>query len=690
MDFDLDAKQNDDDDDIIELTEIIEKGNAAPATPSSTENDIFGAAVSDLGGGAVPDLPPDMDVDLDALLSQMDSDGGFSKAEEAERARAEAAAAAAAANAPSDGGDDFDIDAMLSAEFDGDGEGSGEAGSDDAPDEFSSGDFSSGDFSSGDLPDMADIDALLADMDMPEQPADEAPASQPLNEANSAEEMDALLESILDDKPAPAASQEISEEDAADGLEALFDSVLNDEPAPISPEPAPMPEPKPEPVTKVDVSTLNFGEEANVTSAPAAAPADDFDALFQEVLGDAPLSAADAAKVVVENVQKNAEEEVASASTSSPEDDAALLDMLFGQDGADAPEEMAAPVVSGAPTPTAGQMEAQEDVSSVLDMLDEFLPGEPPEAFAQEPAQAEVAEELDVTNLSDSTDTFDTTDSTDIFASEEEFVPPNLDEVAAMNAAAAAAAAAASMSAQSQNVQNQAAANPVAHDGEALQALDQRLGQMEEQMTQGLGDVLAQIQSLQESFAAQAKTLDAFETQIQAVVASQADVTEKFEQAEKAKQSDEANQVEQVEVAQQPSPINTQELERLRAEMASYAERVAKAEDLSQTVARDAAAREMAAREALSSYIDKLEFVAKEAVSRENTAQEHMQAAMAKLEQAVQEQEELSHVYVKRISDLEERLLQFEKTAEANMERMAVSAAAKILREEIAALMAGE
>ncbi len=697
------AQNDNDDDEIIELTEIIEKGASVAAPSSSAEKDIFGPAMDDLSGGSVPDLPDDMDVDLDALLAQMDSDGGFSAAEEAERLKNEEAERRRAEEAASaDGGDDA-IDAMLSAEF-----GSGET--DVTPEDFMAAPATGGDDAfGGDLPDMADIDALLADMDMPEQPQMEAgfdePAAASMDEAQSADEMDALLESILDDKPAPAAtsapSKAIDEESAGHGLDALFDSVMQGEPAPVAVvapvEPvasgaAKAPQ-KPEPV---DVSTFDFGQESQANPAPVAAASDDLDALFQDVLGEAPLSAVDVAKAVVDSAQKQAPEAPAPAATM--EDDAALLDMLFGEDGISAPVSDPASVLA---TEQGDEVEMQstpredvpqpERVDSVLDMLDEFLPGEPLEVdsapssvensvddfmddvFAPAPegisgATSEAKADFDMDDIfgSDS----DSEISANPASSEEEsFVhaplAPTQDELAMASAAAAAASAAA------------VAMSP--EDSQQVQKLEERVSHLEVQVGQYaentqdaqnamVKDTKAHMQNLQESVQAYEQRMQVVEEQLQGQNQSM---------AETQTHEDYAHIVAQVQV----------EFEALRTEVQAQAERLMKAEELSQTVARDANARDMAAREALSSYIDKLEFVAKEAVNREVTAHESMQQSMAKLEQTMQAQEELSKAYAKRITDLEEQLQAFEKSVEQNIERMAVAAAAKILREEIAALV---
>ncbi len=228
MKFDLDQKNDSDDDDIIDLTEIIEQGK--PSGGAASDADMT-AALSDLGNSpsAVPDLSAMGDVDLDALLAQMDSDGGFSHLEEA---------------AP-------------------------------APQES----FAAQDSSANDLPDMSDVDALLAEMDMPPQPdATAAPTAQ--KKPSAPDDIDSMLDGMFDEPVAPAAPQatKAPEPEASDELDALFEGMLNDAP------PAPAP------------------------SAPTHDTSlDDMDAILNDVLGEEPFSAADVAASLVPGPKKGNE-----------------------------------------------------------------------------------------------------------------------------------------------------------------------------------------------------------------------------------------------------------------------------------------------------------------------------------------------------------------------------------------------
>ncbi len=227
MKFDLDQKNDSDDDDIIDLTEIIEQGK--PTGSAASDADMT-AALSDLGNSssAVPDLSAMGDVDLDALLAQMDSDGGFSHLEEATPPPAPQASVAAQ------------------------------------------------DSQANDLPDMSDVDALLAEIDMPPQPeATPAPVAQ--QSPNAPDDIDSMLDGMFDEPVAPAAPQAKTAPapDASDELDALFEGMLDD--APPSP----------------------------VTSAPTHDTSlDDMDAILNDVLGEEPFSAADVAASLVPGPKK--------------------------------------------------------------------------------------------------------------------------------------------------------------------------------------------------------------------------------------------------------------------------------------------------------------------------------------------------------------------------------------------------
>ncbi len=715
MGYDLDDK-TDNDDDIIELTEVIEKGTPVASAPSSSQEDIFGPAMSDLGNAKVPDLPPEMDVDLDALLAQMDSDGGFSHLEEMERAKAAEAEAASQAASESAGGDDFDLDAMIAQAED--------FVTPTAPAASSGGAASSSQDDA--LPDMADIDALLAEMDMPEQPADDAPLEPASPSEQSAAQMDELLENIFEEG-APKAKP-AQEEDASADLDALFDSVLNGEPAPEPAPafeepvaPAPMAAEKPSPV---DVSTMHFGEE----KTPSSASKDDLDALFQDVLGETSLSAADVAKAVVDVQEKD--------EPLAQEPDMELLDTLFGENSAETP-----------PAPPADMPSGDQLSQEVSHMVDEAL------SFMQEPAPAApaMAEEDDVW-----TSTAAVASAVTASAVVDEVVKPQaaepvgapvvdtatvqrvqsleerltlLEEHVAESMGASEANFTASLQdsqGQMNFVQEELQALREQHAGQA-----QRLATLEEQMQASEASMSAMQEAMQAEQAEQVEQLESVESaqnaaemeaqkeQLTALsaqlgeLASRVALAEENNQAQRlatleeqmqaseasmsamqeamqAEQAEQVEQLESVESAQNAAEMEAhkEQITTLSAQLAELAGRVTAAEENSQSIVRDALARDVAAREALSSYIEKLESVAKEAVERESEAQQHVHGTMEQLEQALQAQEQLSMTYAQRLTALEERLAHQEKTMQENVEKMAAAAAAKILREEIAALLA--
>ncbi len=703
MGYDLDDK-TDNDDDIIELTEVIEKGTAVASTPSSNQEDIFGPAMSDLGNAKVPDLPPEMDVDLDALLAQMDSDGGFSHLEEMERAKAAEAEAEAANQAAQEsaGGEEFDLDAMIAQAED--------FVTPAAPVASAAAPESSQDEA---LPDMADIDALLAEMDMPEQPADDAPLESASPSEQNAAQMDDLLENIFEEV-APKAKP-VQEEDASADLDALFNSVLNDEPAPEPASPAPMAAEKPAPV---DVSTMHFGEE----KTPSSAPKDDLDALFQDVLGETSLSAADVAKAVVD-VQEKDESPV-------QDPDMELLDTLFGEDMA----ETSPP--SPADMPSGDQL--AEEASHMVDEALSFMQDPPPAAptMAEEDdiwtstaavasavtasaAAVEVAKPQATEPMSEPV--VDTATVQRVQSLEERLTL--LEEHVAESMGTAEASFTASLQdsqGQMSSVQEELQALQEQHTGQAqrlatleaqMQAAEANMSAMQgaaqveqSEATQNAAEMEAQKEQLvtlsaQLSELAQRVALTEENDQAQrlATLEEQMHATEASVSAmQEAAQAEQAEEAELPELLEQTDPTETiaemeahkEQITTLSVQLAALTVRVAATEENSQAIVRDALARDVAAREALSSYIEKLESVAKEAVERESEAQQHVHGTMEQLEQALQAQEQLSMTYAQRLTELEERLAHQEKTMQVHVEKVAAAAAAKILREEIAALLA--
>ncbi len=193
MDFDLEDKKNSDDD-IIELTEIIEKGPAASQVTDQavrTEQDLE-ASFSDLGNtNNAPNMSAVDDVDLDALLAQMDSDGGFSE-----------------------------LEAGLSATDDNESASPVPAGASPAAEP--------------EMLDLAEVDALLAEMDMPPQPGDVK--AQSVAEETSSNDMDDLLGSILNEPAKPESAKQSSsqalgaDKESFNAIDELFDEVLGEAP----------------------------------------------------------------------------------------------------------------------------------------------------------------------------------------------------------------------------------------------------------------------------------------------------------------------------------------------------------------------------------------------------------------------------------------------------------------------------
>lgn len=181
---------SDADDDIIELTDIVEKGSVpeASAAGGAAENPLEAQMADLLAGTGKTPAPDEDEFDLDALLQAtgLDEEGG--KSGEGEKAAA-----------PADGVGDENMD----------------------------------------MPDMGEVDALLRDLVAPEQP--EAPAAQsaPAPETSAAsaapqgsgtddvDDLDALLAS-LDAPQAPPESRDAGVESAAGTEPPAFSAVLEE------------------------------------------------------------------------------------------------------------------------------------------------------------------------------------------------------------------------------------------------------------------------------------------------------------------------------------------------------------------------------------------------------------------------------------------------------------------------------
>ncbi len=170
MDLDLksDVNNNDDDDEIIELTEIIEKGTNVKSTPDAIDDDLD-TLMGDLGNAqsSPPNIPSQAESDIDALLAQMDAD------------------------TPSSQGDSQPADSPINE------------------------------------PDTSDVDALLESLDMPPQPEESSNTSKDAMDEDNSADMDALLESILDDT-APEKESELTKTTSTPSNAAAIDDTMDE------------------------------------------------------------------------------------------------------------------------------------------------------------------------------------------------------------------------------------------------------------------------------------------------------------------------------------------------------------------------------------------------------------------------------------------------------------------------------
>ena len=345
-------------DDIIELTDIIEKGTV----PAAADAVDFDKELEDLFA----------DSDIEAAISNL------SLPDEAP------SPAKAAVQEPADTGLDSDIDAFLDA-LDGPGHAAPEnvapklaqptptpGGRPVNPDEQLQ------------MPDMSDMDSLLEQLDAPA-----ATKSAGNIEDLDAGDLDALLDDILGGAPAspkaatmtpPPATEAEPAPMSLDDLDALLD-------APVAPAAPATPEPASEPAS--GTATMNLDDidalfDAPVAPAAPAAPEpasepttgtaamslDDIDALL-----DAPV--APAAPVAPEPTA----EPVSGTATMSLDDIDALLDAPV------APAAPAAPEPASEPTPGTAAM-SLDDIDALLDAAP--MPPAPEEAM---PAHDTAAEE---------------------------------------------------------------------------------------------------------------------------------------------------------------------------------------------------------------------------------------------------------------------------------------------------------
>ncbi len=272
MDLDVKAPPKDDEE-IIDLTDIIEKGPQAKSAPESLDDSIDDL-VSDLGNSGTSnlDIPSDAEADIDALLAQMDAGVDIT-----------AAPAPSSSTAP-----DVSLEPTPDLE---------------SPED--------------DLPDTSDVDALLESMDMPPQPDPAKAAPKEVND--SASDMDALLESILDgssDKnpsptkveDAPAASPKPST--SADDLSDL-DAMIEDITGQAGPSEEKAPTPPADDLSDLDAMLEDITGQAEPSEETAPTPpADDLsdlDAMLEDIVAEVAQPVSDAHDSAVQtdsNVQE--------------------------------------------------------------------------------------------------------------------------------------------------------------------------------------------------------------------------------------------------------------------------------------------------------------------------------------------------------------------------------------------------
>lgn len=330
------------DEDIIDLTDIIEKGAPQALTAKSPAGAELDAQLQDLFGGSssAPVVPAGVESDIDALLSEMDRES----------------TAPSPLGAPGIGGGERVVDPNEQLE----------------------------------MPGMAEVDSLLQSMDIPPQPDPQSSASTP----PPAEDLDELLTSLLDSAdsgavspeqvvptpvlPAePRAKETPGSDDFLDDLDALFQQNAS-KVASSTASAAPVPPP----ASSVD---LLDDLDALLGSGPAAAPAAPAAPVAPSV---APPSAASVP------VGKTA---AAPASPASGVDLLDDLDALLGSGPVVAPSAAPAPPVAP-PTSSAPAAGPDAPVPDISDMegLALLLP-----AVGQKAATATASDPIDNDMLAD-------------------------------------------------------------------------------------------------------------------------------------------------------------------------------------------------------------------------------------------------------------------------------------------------
>ncbi|MEG2173306.1 MAG: hypothetical protein RRY29_08600 [Desulfovibrionaceae bacterium] len=260
------------DDDIIELTDIIEKGTETPTTSAQLDqkqaidtqmDNLFSVGNKE----SRPIVPEDMDADIDALLADMQDSASIPPPHQA----SPAPQAASPTTLADDGAQSTTATAPL-----------------DANEEL-------------EMPNMAEVNALLEGLDIPPQPKGPATESKPIP---SGDELDDLLKGLLDESNTPpaAAPQPATRpvveapHDSPPSFDAELDALLTPPsvaaPAASPPPPpahTPAPSPQPELSLEEDLDAILGSIDSAPKAADTAAPAP------QPIQKPEPATAADTA-----------------------------------------------------------------------------------------------------------------------------------------------------------------------------------------------------------------------------------------------------------------------------------------------------------------------------------------------------------------------------------------------------------
>lgn len=246
--MDLLKKASPDDDDIIDLTDIIEQGPTAMSAQASAEQEMETQMDTLFTKGnkeAQQLLPNDMEADIDALLADMESGDTSGMA-----AGADTPPKQAAAPSPDDG---KTSPAVLN------------------PDETL------------DMPNMTEVDALLEGLDIPPQPREHTATPPP---EDLGDDLDNLLGDLLDGSSTPAAKAAPAPKSPVDDIPDDLDALLAGAAAELD-APGAAAQPKAaESDAELDIDALLAGAAAEL-DAPTAHDERSFDDELQSLLDEA-------------------------------------------------------------------------------------------------------------------------------------------------------------------------------------------------------------------------------------------------------------------------------------------------------------------------------------------------------------------------------------------------------------------